>query len=116
MSSKFFRTNPDSDSSSSASDREDLNEDESSEDYFALSDSRELVASPPAEHEPTNAIAAAGPNKDLLLHALLEEKCINDVRKEHAGQSTTEAAIVIEARNRCVYISSYTWKDTTMAG
>jgi hypothetical protein len=31
---------------------------------------------------------------------LLEEKCLNDVRKEHAGKSTSESAIVIEARNR----------------
>lgn len=104
--SKFFRRLPDSDSSSSASDSEDLEEnqneestnDQSSDD---LSGSRGLdLATPPVQDEASNAVAVAGPNKDLLLHALLEEKCLNDVRKEHAGRSTSEAAIVIEARNR----------------
>lgn len=103
--SKFFRKAPDSDTSSSASDSEDL-EDESQYNYDDdnLSASRELeVATPPVEHPP-DAVAVAGPNKDLLLHALLEEKCLNDVRKEHAGKSTSEAAIVIEARSRSVLL------------
>lgn len=103
--SKFFRKAPDSDTSSSASDSEDL-EDESQYNYDDdnLSASRELeVATPPVEHPP-DAVAVAGPNKDLLLHALLEEKCLNDVRKEHAGKSTCEAAIVIEARSRSVLL------------
>lgn len=101
--SKFFRKNPDSDSSSSASDSEELEEDD---DYFGqqddshLAQSQELEVATPPVQGPPNAVAAAGPNKDLLLHALLEEKCLNDVRSEHAGKSTSEAAIVIEARNR----------------
>lgn len=102
--SKFFRKLPDSDSSSSASDSEDLEEDETKQgvdDSHDLSESRGLdLATPPVQDEASNAVAVAGPNKDLLLHALLEEKCLNDVRKEHAGRSTSEAAIVIEARNR----------------
>lgn len=102
--SKFFRKAPDSDTSSSASDSEDLEEDtqHNYDDQEDLSASRELeIATPPVEHPP-DAVAVAGPNKDLLLHALLEEKCLNDVRKEHAGKSTSEAAIVIEARTRSV--------------
>lgn len=101
--SKFFRKNPDSDSSSSASDSEELEEDN---DYFGQQDdnllarSQELEVATPPVQGPPNAVAVAGPNKDLLLHALLEEKCLNDVRNEHAGKSTSEAAIIIEARNR----------------
>ena len=108
--SKFFRKAPRSDSaSSSASDSEDLEDDsqyaheEEDDDDDDLSASRELeVATPPVEHDPgpSDAVAVAGPNKDLLLHALLEEKCLNDVRREHAGRSTSESAIVIEARHR----------------
>ena len=102
--SKFFRKAPDSDTSSSASDSEDI-EDQSQynfEEDENLSASRELeIATPPVEHPP-DAVAVAGPNKDLLLHALLEEKCLNDVRKEHAGKSTSEAAIPIDARQRLV--------------
>ena len=101
--SKFFRKAPDSDTSSSASDSEQLEEED---DYFgdgnALSQSQELqVATPPLQDGLPNAVSVAGPNKDLLIHALLEEKCLNDVRKEHAGNSTSESAIIIEARNRC---------------
>lgn len=101
--SKFFRRLPDSDSSSSASDSEDLEENENDQNSNGLSGSRGLdLATPPVQDGASNAVAVAGPNKDLLLHALLEEKCLNDVRKEHAGRSTSEAAIVIEARNRSV--------------
>ena len=102
--SKFFRKVPRSDSdSSSASDSEDLDDGSqySHEGDDDLSASRELeVATPPVADGPSDAITVAGPNKDLLLHALLEEKCLNDVRREHAGKSTSEAAIVIEARQR----------------
>ena len=102
--SKFFRKVPHSDSdSSSASDSEDLDDNSqySHEGDDDLSASRELeVATTPVEDGPSDAITVAGPNKDLLLHALLEEKCLNDVRREHAGKSTSEAAIVIEARQR----------------
>lgn len=102
--SKFFRKVPRSDSdSSSASDSEDLDDGSqySNEGDDDLSASRELeVAPPPVEDGPSDAITVAGPNKDLLLHALLEEKCLNDVRREHAGRSTSESAIVIEARQR----------------
>lgn len=104
--SKFFRKVPHQDSdSSSASDSEDLEDDSQygHDDDEDLSASRKLeVATPPVEqgHGPSDAIAVGGPNKDLLLHALLEEKCLNDVRREHAGKSTSEAAIVIEARQR----------------
>jgi len=103
--SKFFRKVPRSDSdSSSASDSEDLDEDNSQyshEEDGDLSVSRELeVATPPVEDGPSDAVTVAGPNKDLLLHALLEEKCLNDVRREHAGKPTSESAIVIEARQR----------------
>jgi hypothetical protein len=101
--SKFFRRNPDSsDTSSASSDSEDLEDDSQySHEDDDLSASRELeIATPPVEHGPSDAVALAGPNKDLLLHALLEDKCLNDVRKEHAGKSTSESAIVIEARNR----------------
>jgi len=115
--SKFFRKAPplsDSDSSS-ASDSEDLeddsqytldeeeegHDDDYGDEHDDLSASRELrVATPPVESDPSNAVAVAGPNKDLLLHALLEEKCLNDVRKEHVGKSTSESAIAIEARHR----------------
>ena len=81
--SKFFRKNPDSDSSSSASDSEEIEEDD---DYFGQQDdnllarSQELEVATPPVQGPPNAVAVAGPNKDLLLHALLEEKCLNDVR------------------------------------
>lgn len=101
--SKFFRKQPtDSDSSSSASDSEDLEDDSQySHEDDDLATSRELeIATPPVEHGPKDAVAVAGPNKDLLLHALLEEKCLNDVRREHAGKPISESAIVIEARNR----------------
>ncbi|KAM0717344.1 hypothetical protein Q7P37_007196 [Cladosporium fusiforme] len=106
--SKFFRRLPDSDSSSSASDSEDLEEEnETTQQSQDLSESRGLdLATPPVQDEASNAIAVAGPNKDLLLHALLEEKCLNDVRKEHAGRSTSEAAIIIEARNRYQALST----------
>jgi hypothetical protein len=102
--SKFFRKAPDSDTSSSSSDSEQLEEEED-DDYFGggneLSTSQELeIATPPLQDGLPSAVAVAGPNKDLLLHALLEEKCLNDVRKEHAGKSTSESAIVIEARHR----------------
>jgi hypothetical protein len=109
--SKFFRKAPplsDSDSSS-ASDSEDLEDDsqytldeeDEDEEDDDLSASQELrVATPPVENTPSDAVAVAGPNKDLLLHALLEEKCLNDVRKEHAGKTTSESAIAIEARHR----------------
>lgn len=102
--SKFFRKAPDSDNSSSGSDSEQL-EEEDDGDYFGhdndLSTSQELeVATPPLQDGLPNAVTVAGPNKDLLLHALLEEKCLNDVRKEHDGKSTSESAIIIEARNR----------------
>jgi hypothetical protein len=101
--SKFFRKAPDSDTSSSASDNEQLEDEE--DDYFGegndLSASQELeIATPPLQNALPNDIAVAGPNKDLLLHALLEERCLNDVRKEHAGQSISESAIIIEARNK----------------
>jgi hypothetical protein len=101
--SKFFRTNPDtSDTSSASSDSEDLEHgSQYSNEDDDLSASRELeIATPPVEDDPSDAVALAGPNKDLLLHALLEEKCLNDVRKEYAGKSTSESAIVMEARNR----------------
>ena len=109
--SKFFRKAPplsDSDSSS-ASDSEDLDdsqytiddEEDGVDDSEDLSASRELeVTTPPVENAPSDAVAVAGPNKDLLLHALLEEKCLNDVRKEHVGKSTSESAIAVEARHR----------------
>jgi translation initiation factor 2-alpha kinase 3 len=101
--SKFFRKAPDSDTSSSASDSEQLEEED--DDYFGdgndLATSQELeIATPPLQDGLPNAVAVGGPNKDLLLHALLEEKCLNDVRKEHAGKPTSESAIIIEARNR----------------
>lgn len=102
--SKFFRKNPDSDSSSSASDSEELEEED--DDYFGqqdnsrLAQSQELEVATPPVQGPPNAVALAGPNKELLLHALLEEKCLNDVRSEHAGKSTSDATIIIEARNR----------------
>jgi hypothetical protein len=101
--SKFFRKAPDSDTSSSASDNEQLEDEE--DDYFGegndLSASQELeIATPPLQNALPNDITVAGPNKDLLLHALLEERCLNDVRKEHAGQSISESAIIIEARNK----------------
>jgi hypothetical protein len=101
--SKFFRKAPHSDTSSSASDSEQLEEED--DDYFGegneLTASQELeIATPPLQNALPNDVAVAGPNKDLLLHALLEEKCLNDVRKEHAGKSTSESAIIIEARNR----------------
>jgi pyruvate/oxaloacetate carboxyltransferase len=31
---------------------------------------------------------------------LLEEKCLNDVRNEHAGEPISESDIIIEARNK----------------
>jgi len=101
--SKFFRKAPDSDTSSSASDSEQLEEEEG--DYFGdgndLSTSQELqVATPPLQDGLPNAVAVAGPNKDMLIHALLEDRCLNDVRKEHVGKSTSEAEIIIEARNK----------------
>ena len=101
--SKFFRKAPDSDTSSSASDSEQLEEEE--DDYFGdgndLSASQELeIATPPLQNALPNDVAVSGPNKDLLLHALLEEKCLNDVRNEHAGKPTPESAIIIEARSR----------------
>jgi hypothetical protein len=107
--SKFFRKAPDSDTSSSASDSERLEEED--DDYFGesndLSASQELeIATPPLQNALPNDVAVAGPNKDLLLHALLEEKCLNDVRKEHAGKATSESAIIIEARNRYESICS----------
>lgn len=108
--SKFFRRNPDSsDSSSSASDSEELEED----DYFGdgdnnLAQSQELEVATPPVQGPPNAVSVAGPNKDLLLHALLEEKCLNDVRREHSDKPTSEAAIIIEARNRSD-TSCYQW-------
>ena len=107
--SKFFRKAPDSDTSSSASDSEQLEEEE--DDFFGdgndLSASQELeIATPPLQNALPNDVAVSGPNKDLLLHALLEEKCLNDVRSEHAGKSTSESAIIIEARSRyeCIRI------------
>jgi hypothetical protein len=101
--SKFFRKAPDSDTSSSASDSEQLEEDD--DDHFGdgndLSASQELeIATPPLQNALPNDVAVAGPNKDMLLHALLEEKCLNDVRNEHAGQPISESDIIIEARNK----------------
>jgi hypothetical protein len=101
--SKFFRKAPDSDTSSSASDSEQLEDEE--DDYFGhgnnLSASQELeIATPPLQNALPNDVAVAGPNKDLLLHALLEEKCLNDVRNEHAGEPISESDIIIEARNK----------------
>lgn len=109
--SKFFRKQPtDSDSSSSASDSEELEDDSQySHEDDDLATSRELeIATPPVEHGPKDAVAVAGPNKDLLLHALLEEKCLNDVRREHAGKPISESAIVIEARSRSDKASCHT--------
>lgn len=104
--SKFFRKNPDSDSSSSASDSEELEEDEElDQDANApsASESRSLdQATSPAQEEPSNAVAVAGPNKDLLLHALLEAYTLNQIREEHAGRTTSEATILREARHRFV--------------
>jgi hypothetical protein len=100
--SRFFRKIPSSDTDSSDSESlEEHEDDRYSRNDDDLSASRELeIAAQPVEHGPSDAIAVAGPNKDLLLHALLEEKCLNDVRKEHDGKPVGESAIAIEARNR----------------
>lgn len=102
--SRFFRRNSDSNSCSSASDSEDLEEDEELNQYSDPdpdSGSRALdLSTPPVQEEASNAVAVAGPNKDILLHALLEAHTLTQVREEHVGRRTSEATILREAHHR----------------
>lgn len=95
--SKFFRSSPDSDSSTS-SDSEDLDDhtDDASAEHSSRDDNAltKVGSSDGLAHQSgslTNTQQATEPSnrRDLLLHALLEEKCLNDVRRKMPDASET---------------------------
>ncbi|KAH9834307.1 Protein tyrosine kinase [Teratosphaeria destructans] len=106
--SKFFRSGT-SDSTSSSSHDDDSSTHEISRDgrqssqlhptnapALPISSLNELSLSAPAS-------ASNGFHKDMLLHALLEERCMNDVLKgrgQRRGRRSDDASIQAEARAR----------------
>lgn len=84
--SKFFRTGSSSEDSDSASEEEEQEQEESTEEVLNQS----LSQLPPQEFSGASlesiAVDRSDPNaQDFLVHALLEERCVNEVLKERSA-------------------------------
>lgn len=110
--SKFFRSSPDSDSDSSTSSDSEHLQDESERGTFepgpninqhavTLAGSSEA---PKAQGGAMTVVSASSDRRDILLHALLEDKCDNDVRKQYPDAS--EAFIERKAHDRYQALSA----------
>lgn len=102
--SKFFRSgSADSDSDSSSSDapsNEDESADTSEQQELSIQqDVSDLSIASIANDRPV-AAAGASAGRDWLLHALLEERCANQVRNEKDPRFRTEEEIQREAKRR----------------
>nr|OQO18908.1 hypothetical protein B0A51_14064 [Rachicladosporium sp. CCFEE 5018] len=103
--SKFFRSG-----ASDSSDSTESSDSESKPDDVV--DGQLLNRGVTEGASPRNEIARAGPttasNKDLLLHALLEERCRNEVRQDakRRGLSLDESELTIQARAKYQSLSA----------